>query len=155
MGANVDLRPYLVAFACYYFLMILAGVLALFFLSFLDFELPNSWGSIVATASACATGQRFVKANQRPFSTSEKWKMVFMSLLIALAISFLLAAGLYFSPLGGGLQPMIELIRETSLTFHAITFGVVSLWYIAILYVSYGWLTNFAFKMRQKRRAAP
>lgn len=77
--------------------VLVAGQMVLYGIdyAFPDFDLPSSFGLIIAMVAAMTGGQSFAKATGRAFSGSEKLRFSLTGLAISIALSLATFAGIF------------------------------------------------------------
>lgn len=139
MSGEARLAPALVTFAIAYIVLTIAFIVVQFFL-----PLDASMSIPVLIAAGIFTTYRFINAHKRPFTSGEKHKMALGSLLISLAVSIILLAGVALSA-GGELEAMLRVVfqelRDNWHIFLLVLAGLLVLHWLA-LFLTYGWITR-------------
>ena len=133
---NIDVAKYVVRFALFYLLAVIAIAIVTILL-----KLDSNSGSMVSVlVAAMMTSLKFINDNKRVPSAYEKKKLVWYSFAATWVVSLVLVV--LFLSISGELGAIIDLLSKAG---YGLLFGVmlfVSALEILMLYFGYGWLAN-------------
>ena len=139
---NLSMLPYALRFAGFYAL-VQAGLLVVFTVLAIE---PNSGINIVMVlVSGSLVGSQFVKKHRRLFSSPERWRLIWLSLLATTIVSIVLSMALIY--VAGGAEAItafLSVFGELSPGVWMVIFAVVLAVYVLALWFSYGYLTKLA-----------
>ncbi|KAA0696314.1 hypothetical protein DT594_02860 [Halopseudomonas laoshanensis] len=129
-------------------LMVIAAVV----FALLDLEGNAGVNMGILIASAMAAGHYFLKDHQRLPTAAEKRWLVFMSFLVSVLVSLLFVLAVV------AMQPESVAVMRIMLQENAVVFLVVmlvvSLVYLLVLWLGYGFMLDRQFKAMQKKAAS-
>lgn len=149
MTQNTPLKKYLFIFTgANLGLMVIAAVV----FALLDLEGNAGVNMGILIGSAMAAGHYFLKDHQRLPTAAEKRWLVFMSFLASVLVSLLFVLAIV------AMQPESVSVMRIMLQENAVVFLVVmlvvSLVYLLVLWLGYGFMLSRQFKAMQKKAAS-
>lgn len=149
MVRNTPLKKYLFIFAGVHLcLMVIAAVL----LTLLDLEGNAGINMGILIGSATTAGHYFIKDHQRLPTGSEKACLIFLSFLAAVLVSLLFAAVVAVTE-PAGVAMLWSMLQEQAMVLLVIM-AVVSVVYLLVLWLSYGFMLGKQFQAMQKKAAS-
>ncbi|MEH6498170.1 MAG: ABZJ_00895 family protein [Pseudoalteromonas distincta] len=149
MTQNTPLKKYLFIFAgANLAMMVIAAVV----LTLLDMDGNAGVNMGILIGSAMAAGHYFIKDHQRLPTAAEKRWLVFMSFLASVLVSLLFVLVVVLLEPNGFAVIMMTL-QEQALVF-LIVMLVVSVVYLLVLWLGYGFMLERQFKAMQKKAAS-
>ncbi len=149
MTQNTPLKKYLFIFAgANLAMMVIAAVV----LTLLDMDGNAGVNMGILIGSAMAAGHYFIKDHQRLPTAAEKRWLVFMSFLASVLVSLLFVLVVVLLEPNGFAVIMMTL-QEQALLF-LIVMLVVSVVYLLVLWLGYGFMLERQFKAMQKKAAS-
>tara|TARA_R110000822_G_scaffold113914_1_gene245248 strand:+ start:299 stop:748 length:450 start_codon:yes stop_codon:yes gene_type:complete len=149
MSQNTPLKKYLFIFAgANLAMMVIAAVV----LTLLDMDGNAGVNMGILIGSAMAAGHYFIKDHQRLPTAAEKRWLVFMSFLASVLVSLLFVLVVVLLEPNGFAVIMMTL-QEQALVF-LIVMLVVSVVYLLVLWLGYGFMLERQFKAMQKKAAS-
>lgn len=149
MTRNTPLKKYLFIFAgANLAMMVIAAVV----LTLLDMDGNAGVNMSILIGSAMAAGHYFIKDHQRLPTAAEKRWLVFMSFLASVLVSLLFVLVVVLLEPNGFAVIMMTL-QEQALVF-LIVMLVVSVVYLLVLWLGYGFMLERQFKAMQKKAAS-
>lgn len=149
MSQNTPLKKYLFIFAgANLAMMVIAAVV----LTLLDMDGNAGVNMGILIGSAMAAGHYFIKDHQRLPTAAEKRWLVFMSFLASVLVSLLFVLVVVLLEPNGFAVIMMTL-QEQALLF-LIVMLVVSVVYLLVLWLGYGFMLERQFKAMQKKAAS-
>ena len=149
MTQNTPLKKYLFIFAgANLAMMVIAAVV----LTLLDMDGNAGVNMGILIGSAMAAGHYFIKDHQRLPTAAEKRWLVFMSFLASVLVSLLFVMVVVLLEPNGFAVIMMTL-QEQALVF-LIVMLVVSVVYLLVLWLGYGFMLERQFKAMQKKAAS-
>lgn len=142
MDENAELGIYLRVYGGIYLLFLLISGLVPYVL---DFRAPSSMGIAAMTVAGMIAAWKFVRDNKRVFTVREKFKMVFFSILVSIAISFGILVVMLFA-FGSDSEILrlapTQMLADISPLAAVIIAGLLLVIYSLVLYFVYGVLTT-------------
>lgn len=149
MTRNTPLKKYLLIFAgANLAMMVIAAVV----LTLLDMDGNAGVNMGILIGSAMAAGHYFIKDHQRLPTAAEKRWLVFMSFLASVLVSLLFVLVVVLLEPNGFAVIMMTL-QEQALVFLVVML-VVSVVYLLVLWLGYGFMLERQFKAIQKKAAS-
>lgn len=149
MTRNTPLKKYLFIFAGANLCMMVIAALVLTLLD-LDGNAGVNMGILIG--SAMAAGHYFLKDHQRLPTASEKRWLVFMSFLASVLVSLLFVLAIVVME-PEGVAVMWIMLQENAVIFLVVML-VVTLVYLLVLWLGYGFMLDKQFKAMQKKAAS-
>tara|TARA_R110002020_G_scaffold261778_1_gene476148 strand:+ start:298 stop:747 length:450 start_codon:yes stop_codon:yes gene_type:complete len=149
MSQNTPLKKYLFIFAgANLAMMVIAAVV----LTLLDMDGNAGVNMGILIGSAMAAGHYFIKDHQRLPTAAEKRWLVFMSFLASVLVSLLFVLVVVLLEPNGFAVIMMTL-QEQAIVFLVVML-VVSVVYLLVLWLGYGFMLERQFKAMQKKAAS-
>lgn len=149
MTQNTPLKKYLFIFAgANLAMMVIAAVV----LTLLDMDGNAGVNMGILIGSAMAAGHCFIKDHQRLPTAAEKRWLVFMSFLASVLVSLLFVLVVVLLEPNGFAVIMMTL-QEQAIVFLVVML-VVSVVYLLVLWLGYGFMLERQFKAMQKKAAS-
>lgn len=149
MTRTTPLKKYLFIFAgANLAMMVIAAVV----FTLLDMEGNAGVNMGILIGSAMAAGHYFLKDHQRLPTAAEKRWLVFMSFLASVLVSLLFVLVVVLME-PGGVAVVLMTLQEHAVVF-LIVMLIVSLVYLLVLWLGYGFMLERQFKAMQRKAAS-